>query len=92
LPARGSRARLVVVRALIRFSAAVALAVGLGGCATGRIMLAPDGQPAVYVACRDPYHCQVKSQRLCYSGFTVVGSGDRYWLIRCSPYQYYPTY
>lgn len=80
------------MRVLRRFSAAVALTMGLGGCATGRVVLAPDGQPAVYVVCRDPYHCQVKSQRLCGPGFHVVGSGERYWLIRCSQYQYYPTY
>jgi len=81
-----------VVRALLRFCAAVALAVGLGGCATGRIVIAPDGQAAVYVACRDSYNCQVKSQRLCGAGFRIVGSGERYWLIRCAQYPYYPTY
>jgi hypothetical protein len=79
-----------VVRGLLRFSAVVALAVGLGGCATGRVVVAPDGQPAVYVACRDQYQCQVKSQRLCGAGFQVVSGGPNYWLIRCAQYQYYP--
>ena len=77
-----------MVRALLRFSATVALAIGLGGCATGRIVIAPDGQPAVFVQCRDPYHCQVKSERLCYAGFQVVSGGPNYWLIRCPQYRY----
>jgi hypothetical protein len=80
------------VRALLRFAAGVVLAVGLGGCATGRVVMAPDGQPAVYVKCREPYQCQVRAQQLCAAGFQVVSGGPHYWLIRCPHYNYYPSY
>ena len=84
---RGARDCLAV-QALLRFSALVALAVGLAGCASGRVVIAPDGQPAVYVRCRNPWNCQARAQRACDAGYQVVSGGPNYWLIRCAQYQY----
>jgi hypothetical protein len=71
-----------------RFWPAVALAVGLAGCASGRVVIAPDGQPAVYLRCHNPWNCQAKAERACYAGYQVVSGGPRYWLIRCAQYHY----
>ena len=75
------------MQALLRFCGVVALVAGLAGCGTARIVMAPDGQPAYYVRCRNPYNCEARAQRICYQGYQVVSGGPHYWLIRCPEYQ-----
>ena len=51
----------------------------LAGCATYRIVTAPDGQPALYLTCqRDPLRCAYKAEHLCPRGYQVLDDGLRY--------------
>jgi hypothetical protein len=58
----------------------------LAGCATGSMVTAPDGYPAIYVRCH-AYRmdrCYVKAQRLCPYGYGLVDQpGYGSLLIRC---------
>ena len=76
--------------ALLRFFAAIALAVGVGGCATGRVMISQTLTASDALDLSG--ECQVKAQQLCTAGFQVVSGGPHYWLIRCPQYNYYPSY
>ena len=58
---------------------ALSTAASLAGCATYRIVTAPDGQPALYLTCqRDPLRCAEKAEHLCPRGYQVLDDGLRY--------------
>jgi hypothetical protein len=62
------------------------LAFGLAGCATGEMVTAADGYPAIYVRCHGHRQdrCYVKAQRLCPGGYQLVAPpGYGSLLIRC---------
>ena len=64
-----------------------ALAIGLAGCATGVIAMAPDGYPATYVRCHGERmdRCYVKAERLCpYGYYMVAPPGYGALMIRCN--------
>jgi hypothetical protein len=46
----------------------------LAGCATGNMVTAPDGYPAIYVRCHGHRmdRCYLKAQRLCPYGYTMA--------------------
>lgn len=57
-----------------RVFSVLAVMVGLAGCATGNMVTAPDGYPAIYVRCHGHRmdRCYVKAQRLCPYGYNLV--------------------
>jgi len=64
----------------MRRARALALLVGLGGCATGQGVTGPDGQPALQVRChRDQWRCAEKADRICGGGgrYQVLDNGVR---------------
>jgi|KBSMisStaDraftv2_1062788.scaffolds.fasta_scaffold305482_3 hypothetical protein len=54
----------------------LALLLGLAGCATGHVILAADGQPAIEVRCRrEQWRCANKAERICRGGYFVLDNG-----------------
>jgi hypothetical protein len=63
------------------------LLVSLAGCASGQVVGAPDGYPAIYVRCHGDRmdRCYLKAERLCPYGYYMAGPpGYGTLLIRCS--------
>ena len=61
--------------------------LGLAGCATGQMVVGPDGYPAIYVRCHGYRmdRCYVKAERLCPYGYQMAGPpGYGTLLIRCN--------
>jgi len=57
----------------------LALLVGLGGCATGHVVIGPDGQPAIHVACHHHQdRCAEKAERICAGRYQVLDNGVRH--------------
>lgn len=55
------------------------LMIGLAGCATGHMVVGPDGQPAVEVRCHhhDQWRCANKVDRICNGHYQVLDDGVR---------------
>ena len=68
--------------AMLRFVSISLAAVALvAGCATYRIVTAPDGQAAMQVRCgrNNPYQCDARAHRTCGpAGYQLLDNGTRY--------------
>ena len=55
-----------------------ALLAGLAGCATWRLVTAPDGLEAMEVRCQhDQWRCAEKAERICNHRYAVLDDGVR---------------
>jgi len=52
----------------------VFLAFVLGGCASTRTVMAPDGRPAYIIKCGDSAKCYARAQKVCPRGYVVMDS------------------
>jgi hypothetical protein len=70
LPGRGANFE-AVKRAVFSL---LALLAGVAGCATGRYVIGPDGQPAIYIRCPSARQdkCAIKAERSCPYGYQVL--------------------
>jgi hypothetical protein len=55
-------------------TATLLLAPALAACASGRYVMAPDGQPAIYIRCPSGRQdkCALKAERTCPYGYTML--------------------